>query len=101
MPDDMVKLSKQSDSDNIVSCCDGEHYPYGTSLRFDDDLIDELGIESLKVGDVVEVRGFAVVESKSEHSSKEGSSKDLSVQMTSMKVRLEESDRVKQLYGGE
>ena len=98
MPEDMVKLSKER-SDGDVSCCDGSHYPYGTSLRLNDDLIEDLGVESLSVGDLVEVRGFAVVESKSEHSDQDGSDKNIGLQMTSLKVRREESDRVKQLYG--
>jgi hypothetical protein len=102
MPEDMVKVKKQSDmSDGMVCCSDSNHYPYGTSLSLEDDMIEELGIGSLGVGDVVEVRMYAFVDSKSEHNDRDSSSKSIRLQSTSMKVRREEDDRVKQLYGGE
>ena len=99
MPEDQVKISKDSIADNAVRASDGGSYPWGTGLHFDDELIDELGVEGLGVGDVVEVRGFAFVESKSEHSSKDHSSKSISLQMTSIKLRRETDDRAVQLYG--
>jgi hypothetical protein len=100
MPEDQVKIKKQSEmSDGMVCCSSGEHYPYDTGLSFDNEMLDELGVEGLAVGDVVEVRGYAFVDSKSEHSSKEHSSKSMRLQMTSIKVRREVDDRVKQMYG--
>lgn len=100
MPDDQVKIKRQSyESDGMVSCSDGEHYPYGTSLSFDDDMIEELGIENLAVGDIVEIRGFAFVERKSEHSSTDHTSKSIGVQLTTIKLQRETGDRVEQLYG--
>lgn len=100
MPDDQVKIKKQSyESDGMVCCSDGDHYPYGTSLRFDKDMIEELGIDSLAVGDVVEIRAFAFVDSKSEHSNTEYSDKTVGLQLTSIKVKREEGDRAEQLYG--
>lgn len=100
MPEDQVKIKKQShESDGMVCCSDGEHYPYGTSLSFDKELIEELGIENLAVGDIVEVRGFAFVDRKSEHSSTEHSDKNIGLQFTTVKVKREESDRAEQLYG--
>ena len=51
MPDDQVKIKKQSyESDGMVCCSDGDHYPYGTSLRLDKDMIEELGIDSEMIG---------------------------------------------------
>jgi len=99
MPEDQVKISKESNSDNSVRSFDGDNYPFGTGLHFDDELLDELGVEGLAVGDVVEVRGFAFVDSKSEHSSKDHQSKSMRLQMTSIKLRRETDDRAKQLYG--
>ena len=100
MPEDQVKIKKQSDSSMGLTCCsDGDYYPYGTSLSVNDELVDELGAGGLAVGDVVEVRGFAFVDSKSEHSSKEHSSKTIRFQMTSLKIERETDDAVKQLYG--
>jgi len=100
MPEDQVKIKKQShEYDGMVCCSDGEHYPYGTSLSFDNDLIEELGIENLAVGDIVEVRGFAFVERKSEHSTAEHSDKSIGIQLTTIKLQRETGDRIEQLYG--
>ena len=100
MPEDQAKIKKQSyESEGMVCCSDGEHYPYGTNLRFSDEMIEELGIENLAVGDIVEVRGFAFVDHKSEHSNTAYSEKSIGLQLTTVKVRREESDRAEQLYG--
>ena len=105
MPEDMVKITKGSSSMGVTCCSDENYYPYGTSLGFDDELVDDLNLGGLAVGDVVEVRGFAFVDSKSEHSSKSHSgedyeSKSVRLQMTSVKVKRETDDVVVQLYGG-
>lgn len=99
MAEDQVKIKRESQGANSICCFDGEHYPYGTSLRFEDELIRELGAESLAVGDIVEVRGFAFVDSKSEHSNTENSEKTICLQLTTVKLRREEGDRAEQLYG--
>lgn len=100
MPDDQVKIKKQSyESDGMVCCSDGDHYPYGTSLSFDSELIEQLGAENLAVGDIVEVRGFAFVDRKSEHSSTEHSDKNIGIQFTTLKLQRETGDRAEQLYG--
>lgn len=94
----MTEIKKSTQS-NAVTCCDGNDYPWGTQLRLEDDLIEDLGVGALSPGDVVEVRGFAVVQSKSEHADKDNSEKSMSLQMTFLKVKREEDDRAKQLYG--
>ena len=100
MSDDQVKIQKQSaGNDALVGCSDGNYYPYGTRLSFDDGMVDDLGVENLAVGDIVELRGFAFVESKSEHSDADRSSKSVSLQLTSLKVRREDGDMAEQLYG--
>lgn len=99
MPEDQVKIKKEPTSPGVACCSDDNYYPYGTSLSLEDDLVDDLNAGNLAVGDVVEVRGYAFVDSKSEHSSKEGSNKSIRLQMTSMKVSREENDRIKTLYG--
>lgn len=100
MPEDQVKIKKEThESDGMVRSSDDGYYPYGTSLDFDDDMIEELGAENLAVGDVVEVRAFAFVNRKSEHTSTEHSSKSLGLQLTSVKLSRETGDRVEQLYG--
>ena len=85
----------------MTCCSDGDYYPYGLSLSIDNDLVDELDAGNLAVGDVVEVRGFAFVDSKSEYSNKEGSDKSIRLQMTSLKIDRENDDRVKAMYGDE
>ena len=100
MPEDQVKIVPKSNSDDGYICCsDGMHYPYGTSISIRDEMIDELGVDALALGDVVEVRGYAFVNSKSEYSRKDEQSKNLDLQLTSLKLRREEDDAVKQLYG--
>ena len=44
-------------------------------------------------------RGFAFVDHKSEHSNTDHSEKSIGLQLTTVKVRREESDRAEQLYG--
>ena len=99
MPEDMTEIKKESGSSS-PSITSGPGYPWGTRLHFEDDLIEELGVESLAVGDIVKVSGFAVVESKGEHSDEDGTDRNISIQMTFIKVDREESDRAQQLYGG-
>jgi hypothetical protein len=100
MPEDYTKIKKAADSQESVCCSDGDHYPYGTGLSLEDDLVEDLGIGAVAVGDVVVVRGYAFVDSKSEHSSRDHSSKTIRLQLTSLKIDRETDDRVKQLYGG-
>ena len=92
MPEDQVKIKKDSSSMGITCCSDENNYPYGTSLSLDDDLVDDLDISNLAVGDVVEIRGY-------EYDSKESSNKSIRLQMTSMKVNRENDDIIKRLYG--
>ena len=100
MAEDQVKIGKESsDFNQITRASDDSHYPYGTSLSFENDLIEELDVGGLAVGDVVEIHGFAFVDSKSEHSDKDGSNKSMRLQLTSVKIRREEGDRAQRLYG--
>jgi len=102
MDKDLVQIKKENDGDVITCCSDGQHYPYGTSLHINDDLIDDLGIGQLAVEDVVEIKAVAFVNSKSENSSSGGEeSKSMGIQITGMKIkRKSEDDAVKVLYGG-
>jgi len=99
MPEDQVKIKKETSSPGVTCCSDENYYPYGTGLNFEDEMVDEMGVGNLAVGDVVEIRGYAFVDSKSEHSSKEGSNKSVRLQMTSIRVDRESDDRIKTLYG--
>lgn len=104
MPEDMVKIKKESSSMGVTCCSDENYYPYGTSISFDDDLVDELSADGFVVGDIVEVRGFAFVDSKSAYSNKSSSGDDHSgksirLQMTSIKLTRETDDVAVKLYG--
>ena len=97
---EQVKIKKQSESSiGMTKCCDSDYYPYGTQLSFEDDIIDELDIGGLAVGDVVEIKGYAIVDSKSENSNKEMTNKTIRFQMTSVAIEREDDDRVTQMYG--
>lgn len=96
----MIDIKKTAKPRNDVFSSDDDSFPFGTRLHLEDGLVEALGIEALSPGDIVEVKGFAVVKSKSEHSDTEGSTKDMSLQMTFIKVKREDDDRVEQLYGG-
>lgn len=99
MPEDQVKIKKEQSSHGVMCCSDENYYPYGTGLSIEDEMVDEMGLDNLAVGDVVEIRGYAFVDSKNSHENKENSSKSVRLQMTSMKVDRETDDRIKQLYG--
>lgn len=94
-----VKIKKESSSQDVCCRSDGDYYPYGTSISIDNDLVDDLKANNLVVGDMVEIRGYAFVDHKSELSNKEGTVKSIRLQMTSLKIEREDDDRVKQLYG--
>ena len=100
---DMVKIEKEKYEDGCCVPSSDSHYPWGTSLDIRDDMVDSLGIGALSVGDVVEIRSFAVVTDKSERSSEsEGessSSKSIGLQLTEMSVNRKDTDRADQLYG--
>ncbi len=103
MADDMVKVKKESYDGHMLDCCsDGEHYPYGTSLHLEDDLIESLGIGELIADDVIEIRAVGFVNSKYENSKSGGeNSKSLSIQITGLKIkRKSDDDVIKQLYKG-
>ena len=99
MPENQVKIKKMDDSSDSVVSSDGDYYPYGTSLSVEDEMIDELKAESFVVGDLIEVRGYAFVDSTSMHMSKEHKSKSLRLQLTSLKLTLDKNDRAESLYG--
>ncbi len=71
----------------MVEQSSGEDYPYGLSISLDADTIKKLGLgDSLKVGDVVELRAKAKVRSMSQSSSEGRESRDLSLQITDLCV---------------
>jgi len=106
MTDDMIPIKKEKEGHMLDCCSDGQYYPYGTSLRFEDGLIESLNIGGLAVEDIVEIRAFGFVENKHEssNSTKDGGgheSKSIGIQITGLKIKRKvEDDIVKQLYKG-
>ena len=95
-----VKIKKMSESSTgMTRCSDSDYYPYGTSLSIDDELVDELELGNLAVGDVIEIKGYAFVDSKSESSDKDGSNKHVRLQFTALEVEREDDDVIAKLYG--
>ncbi len=86
-------------------CCGGpikeyKNYPYGTSLEFEGEAAEALGVDGFSAGDLVEVRAFAFIKRKSEESEGEGDiEKVLRLQLTDVHVAVTSSDRAKTLYG--
>lgn len=102
---DLIEIKKENEGHMLDCCSDGQYYPYGTSLRLEDDLIESLGIAELIVEDVVEIRAIGFVENKHESSSTGSTggheSKSIGIQITGLKIkRKAEDDVVKQLYKG-
>ncbi len=99
MTSELIKIEKSMDD-----CCGTlvtqSHYPWGTSLTFENGMVDKLGIGALQPGDVVEICGYAVVESIHQSASKDDSNKSVGLQLTDIKVtRRTGDDYIKQLYG--
>lgn len=99
MPEDLIEIKKNKSESTALCCPDNEEYPYGTSLNFEDEMVDALGISALAINDIVEIRGFAYVQSKSEFNSDDHSSKSASLQLTALKLVPTNDTRVKKLYG--
>lgn len=92
-----VEIKKKSEG-SICCPSDDAHYPYGTSLRFEDELVESLGLVGKKVGDLVEVRGFAKIDSVSEHSNEDSSNVSVGVQMMSVEFSDPTADRASMMY---
>jgi len=101
----VIKIEKQSLESNEISP-PGSDYPWGTELRFESELVDQIDVNAFNVGDVVVVRGLAVVSRKSEHTDEDmdnggKTEKNMSIQMTEISVeKQDKSDRADKLYGG-
>ena len=99
----LISIDKETGGSE-TSIDSGSHYPYGTSITLNDDMVDEFGVGNLKVGDEVTVTGVAIVTSKSEHSNEsEGSSsesKSVSFQLTEAIIdkKALKQDHAAQLY---
>ncbi len=105
--EDMVKIVPKK-SEGVTALSSEEvkpQYPYGTELRLENDLVEQLGVGELEAGEIVEVRGIAFVERKSENISDDvdngkKTNKDISFQLTSLSLVQSSKDKVAKLYPG-
>lgn len=94
----MVNLKNVVKTDTAV-ISDNDGYPWGTRIHLEDDVIEQLGVEALAVGDTVVVVAIAEVKSKSEYADDENTSRSLTLQLTDMEVKRQDPDTAEQLYG--
>lgn len=103
----MVSIEKKKDDDmGLAYSPDEPRYPYGTELCLKDEMINELGVGDLKVGDTVQVMAVARVVRKHESSSeseggKDHSDKSMDFQLIELGVAPDagKKDRASTLYG--
>lgn len=95
----MVKIEKVS-YPHCTALSEESHYPYGTCLTLENEVVDKLDIGALKPGDIVEVKGYAVIESIRQSADSKNSDKSVSMQLTEISINREQADRAVQLYSG-
>lgn len=98
-----VKIEKQLMPD-FEGNDDSKMYPYGTSLRIQDDLVDKLGLSNINTGDKISIKGLALITSKSSYETDNDNEveKSITIQFTDISVDTESvknQDRLKILYG--
>lgn len=101
---EMVAIEKEkSDSD---MCCPEPaepRYPWGTQIDLKDELVEQLGLGSLALGEEVQIRAVAVMTARRENSSEsEGhsySEKCVTLQLTKIGVSAPGPDHATALYG--
>jgi len=97
----MVTIEKEKDSNEVPMS--EEMYPWGTELRLNDDLVEQLGLVDLRAGDVVTVRGTAFVRHKNERTGDSSDDPereaDVCLQLTEIDVTPAKKDRAKEMYG--
>jgi hypothetical protein len=69
-----------------------ENYPYGLCIHLSDAELEKLGLDGLEVGDMVHIMAMACVQSTHEHADGEGSSANVSLQITHMKAEIEDDE---------
>ena len=81
------KKKEKANMSGPVMAGTGDEYDYGTRLQLNKDLLERLGIKELpKVGDKFSVEAVAEVVSVSQNSGKDSENREVSLQLTDMKV---------------
>ena len=89
---DMARKSTAANKNEVVGGDDSK-YPYGLSLRLDDETLKKLGLNELPdVGDEFHIMAVGKVTSTSENADGDNKSSNVSIQITQMCVSEEAED---------
>jgi len=81
------KEEKKKEKNGLPTSMDVEDYDYGLRIELNNENLDKLGIKTLpKVGDTMTVEAKVEVTSTGENAGKDGESKNVSLQITDMKL---------------
>lgn len=95
----MINLKRKGGDSESDLVAHEELYPYGFALHVNDDLIDELGLEGVQLGDELRIEGKVKVTSVSAHEESNGKSQHLTLQITDVGMRSDsQSDHAGVLY---
>lgn len=96
---DMINIDMVSDEDEGTLLSDRKRYPWGTSLDIRDEMLEQLNISSLNVGDEVQLHGVVKVVSKSDRSDEDESSKSMTLQFVKLGSNsTHDNDNATKLY---
>ena len=104
--DGLTEIKKVKDNESVHMGGE-DHYPWGTRLEFENEMIEALNLSECKVGDEVMIVAKAKVESRSEYerenASENTSQKSVSMQLTAIRITKEgdDKDRADKLYSGD
>lgn len=98
----MAKVEKKKYENGCIAPSSETYYPYGTSLNFEDGLVEVMGIEALAPGDKVSIRAYAFVESTSEYANESDTEKNMRIQITDIAItrNTDDQDNATKMYGG-
>lgn len=98
----MVKIEKEKPEGLIDD--EEARYPWGTRLDLEDELVDEVGVGDMNVGDEVRIVATGFIQSTSDYKRSDGdggeSRKTVAIQFTELGVSKDEkTSRSTALYG--
>lgn len=101
----MTKAELQETSSPAKMADDAPLYPYGLSIRLDNDSLDKLGMTTMpEVGKSIMLTARVDVVSVSEHDSKSGNTRNLELQITDLALGTAKDlgdDAADKLYNGD
>jgi hypothetical protein len=96
----MIEIKKEK-SEECTALSDDYRYPYGLQILIENDLLAQLKVQNLPLGEVVMIHAKAFVSSKSSHESGESQSVCMNFQLTEIEIQSPTvtKDRADTLYG--